>query len=103
MTFSGLCNPNLEFFYGGYNYSYETAENAYFVDFCSFPVRDLVKDGHIRTLMVNLVETWLQCPQCGRGAEGAANLNDLYTMEQIGSRKVSNAEQFINATITNNV
>ena len=49
------------------------------------------------------LETWLQCPQCGCGAEGAANLNDLYAAEQAGSRKISDPEQFINATITNGV
>ena len=35
------------------------------------------------------LETLLQCPQCGFGAEGAANLNDLYAAEVAGFRKVT--------------
>ena len=101
LTFSGSCNPDLEFYFRGYNYSCESAKSAHFVDFCSFPVRDLIgwasynTNGHL--------ETWLQCPQCGCGAEDAANLNDLYAAEQAGSRKVSDVELLINDTITNYV
>ena len=40
-----------------------------------------------------ILETPLQCPQCGCGAKGAANLNDLCTdlctEEKTGSRKIS--------------
>ena len=56
-TFSGSCNPNLEFYYRSYHLSCETVEAV--PEFCSFPVRDLVgwafynTDGHL--------ETWLQC------------------------------------------
>lgn len=76
-------------------------ETGHFVAFCSFPVRNLVGWASYNTN--DHLETWLQCPQSGCGAEGASNLNDLYAAEQVGSRKISNAEQFINATITNNV
>ena len=36
-----------------------------------------------------ILETPLQCPQCGCGATGAANLNELNIEEETGSRKVS--------------
>ena len=101
LTFSGSCNPDLEFFYRGHNYSCETAKSVHFVGFCSYPVRDLIAWASYNTN--GHWETWLQCPQCGCGAKGAANLNDLYAAEQAGSRKISDPEQFINATITNGV
>ena len=97
--FSGSCNPNLEFYYRYNRYSCETVETS--PQFDSSTVRDIVvlasynTNGHL--------ETWLQCPQCGCGAEDAANLNDLYLAEQAGSRKVSDVELLINDTIPNYV
>ena len=40
----------------------------------------------------DIYETVLQCPECGCGAGGTVNLNDLYAAEQDGSRKVSDVE-----------
>ena len=51
---------------------------------CDIPVISLIywsqgnTNGHL--------ETFLQCPECGCGSDGAANLNDLYAAEQEGSR-----------------
>ena len=53
---------------------------------CDIPVQwffywsKLNTNGHL--------ETFLQCPQCGCGSEGAANLMDVYTAELEGSRTV---------------
>ena len=54
---------------------------------CGLEVNVLIFLGHWNTH--GHLETFLQCPQCGCGSEGAANLNDLYAAEQDGSRKVS--------------
>ena len=98
-TFSRSCNPNLEFNYRSWKYSCETVETS--PQFCSNPVRVLVGWASYNTY--GHLETWLQCPQCGCGADGAANLNDLYAAEQAGSRKVSDVELLINDTFINNV
>ena len=58
-----------------------------FFDMCDAPVFILLSGGNWNTN--GIYETFLQCPQCGCGSEGAANLNDLYAAEQDGSRKVS--------------
>ena len=54
---------------------------------CGFNVMDLVYHGTWNTN--GILETNLQCPQCGCGAEGADNLNDLLAAE---SRKVVDDE-----------
>ena len=92
LTFSGSCNPNFEFYHRNMHYSCENAVSR--PKLCTNPVHMFVAwainntNGHL--------ETYLQCPQCGCGAEGAANLNDLYAAEQSGSRKVSDGEPLIN-------
>ena len=53
-------------------------------------VKSLIGNGHWNTN--GFYETLLQCPECGCGSEGAANLNDLYAAEQDDSRKVSDVE-----------
>lgn len=58
------------------------------VGYCNIKVEYLVRYGFLNTN--GIFETLLQCPQCGCGAEGAANLNDLYAAEEAGLRKVSN-------------
>ena len=46
------------------------------------------------------LETLLQCPICGCGSEGAANLNDLFAAELEGSRTVlDNPNSMYNFTI----
>ena len=81
MKVSRLCNPNFKR-YG--IYSCETI--ASWKD-CNRPVYDYVAYGNINAS--GFLETYLQCPECGCGPEGAPNLNDLYAAEQSGLRKVS--------------
>ena len=75
---SESCNPNFLLYGRPCNY---------ITNFCNTPVNSLLTYGNWN--INGLYETALQCPQCGCGAEGAANLNDLYAAEQDGSRKVS--------------
>ena len=63
------------------------------MDACDMKVFDLINNGQWNTY--GLFETFLQCPQCGCGSEGAANLNDLYAAEQDGSRNVSDVANTI--------
>ena len=78
LTFSGSCNPNFELYYRNMRYSCESVVSTPI--YCTQPVHLHVAwatnntNGHL--------ETYLQCPQCGCGADGAANLNDLYAAEQ---------------------
>ena len=58
-----------------------------FWGFCEGSVSSIIHGGNWNKN--GIYETFLQCPQCGCGSEGAANLNDLYSAEQDGSRKVS--------------
>ena len=53
-------------------------------------MKSLIVNGQWNTN--GFYETLLQCPECGCGSGGAANLNDLYAAEQDGSRKVSDVE-----------
>ena len=77
---SRLCNPNFKL--RGQDCDFWAYRNI-----CSLRVSHLIMFGHKNSN--GFLETVLQCPQCGCGAEGAANLNDLYVEEQVGSRKVS--------------
>ena len=86
LTISGSCNPN----FGGPEDPFSCKlleEHAYI---CNWWINSLVKHGLYNEN--GHLETFLQCPQCGCGAESAANLNDLYAAEQAGSRKVSEIE-----------
>ena len=49
--------------------------------YCNIKVVHLVRYGFLNT--DGIFETLLQCPQCGCGVEGAANLNDLYAVEDL--------------------
>ena len=88
LTISGSCNPN--FVTGSPEYPFTCKNVEEFEYICNWWVTYLVRyglyneNGHLETI--------LQCPQCGCGAEGAANVNDLYAAEQAGSRKVSEIE-----------
>ena len=64
-----------------------SCEKLAFENLCGSSVRHFVFFGNVNTN--GILETTLQCPQCGCGAKGAANLNDHYIEEQTGSRKVS--------------
>ena len=56
---------------------------------CGWKVNELLGAGEWKD---GIYETPLQCPECGCGSGGAANMNDLYAGEQDGSRKVSDVE-----------
>ena len=89
---SASCNPNYIINDWRVNLNY----NCDFIkknNGCTFPVRSLFNYSKLNTN--GHLETFLQCPQCGCGSEGAANLNDLYAAEQDGSRKVSDAANTI--------
>ena len=78
---SKTCNPN--FINSNYNHNCDDIKNqggCDFIDSAIFLVfwSQWNTKGHL--------ETFLQCPQCGCGSDGAANLNDLYAAEQEGSR-----------------
>ena len=84
---SESCNPNfIHYFFLEPDIKYNCDEIMN-MGLCGTTVLNLIHysqwntDGHL--------ETFLQCPQCGCGSEGAANLNDLYAAELDGSRKVS--------------
>ena len=91
LTISGSCNPNYEYPNTGrpeYPWTCKTAEEYKYI--CNWRSNNFIRygiyneNGHL--------ESFLQCPQCGCGAEGAANINDLYAADQAGSRKVSEIE-----------
>ena len=86
---SALCNPNFMLF--------ETwsCEDILYHSVCTTytSARGYVFFGQFNTN--GILETPLQCPQCGCGATGAANLNELYIEEKTGSRKVSDDAKFI--------
>ena len=91
LTFSGSCNPNFELYYRNMRYSCESVvKSPLLCTTVPMLVAWAIKNtnGHL--------ETYIQCPQCGCGSDGAANLNDLYAAEQSGSRKVSDGEPLIN-------
>ena len=79
------CNPNL--IYTTFLLQQLDCDKIEFVGGCNLSVIGLIFHGHWNTN--GHLETFLQCPQCGCGSEGATNLNDLYAAEQDGSRKVS--------------
>ena len=83
---SESCNPNF-LFSVFYSSTPLDCDETKFFDMCDYPVFVLIAGGNLNTN--GIYETALQCPQCGCGSEGAANLNDLYAAEQDGSRKVS--------------
>ena len=93
---SESCNPNFihtqyiqhpNFINGNPNYKQYDCDELKDMDACDMKVSDLINYGQWNTN--GIFETVLQCPQCGCGSDGAANLNDLYAAEQDGSRKVS--------------
>ena len=88
---SESCNPNL-IYNNPTSLQYDCDEIKYHGG-CDFSVHWLIKYGQWNTNGV--YETFLQCPQCGCGSEGAVNLNDLYAAEQDGSRKVSDVANTI--------
>ena len=73
---SNSCNPNFTYFRSSAEDCDAIKE---FVNGCDATVEGLIyngvwnENGHL--------ETFLQCPQCGCGSEGAVNLNDLYAAE----------------------
>ena len=73
LVVSELCNPNFVDKSGldceGY------AQNKW----CGDRVELLIRYGVLNTN--GILETIRQCPQCGCGDDGAANLNELYTAE----------------------
>ena len=74
---STSCNPNFTYFRS----SGEDCDaiKEFGEDGCDATVQALIyngvwnRNGHL--------ETFLQCPQCGCGSEGAVNSNDLYAAE----------------------
>ena len=86
VEFSGTCNPNFE--------AWLTCENAQDYNLCTLSVQAIFNYGTYNEN--NHFETFLQCPQCGCGAQGAVNINDLYAAEQAGSRKVTDDETLLN-------
>ena len=78
---SKLCNPNFKV-YGIY-----PCETIGATGSCNASVQNHVAVGHFNKN--GFVETFLQCPECGCGPEGAPNLNDLYAAEKVSLRKVS--------------
>ena len=80
---SESCNPNLIYS----NDLQFDCEQIKLYGGCDLQVTWLIFSGQWNTH--GHLETFLHCPQCGCGSEGAANLNDLYDAEQDGSRKVS--------------
>ena len=66
---SAVCNPD---FRNAFGYNCEKQGRG---SWCKF-ARDLVQNGVVNEH--GILETGLQCPQCGCGAGGAVNLNDLY-------------------------
>ena len=51
---------------------------------CGDRVELLIHHGVLNTN--GILETIRQCPQCGCGEDGAANLNELYTKEKFGKK-----------------
>ena len=91
---SESCNPNLTFVYTFNNDLIQLdCDEIKYHGGCDLPVSRLIKFGQWNTN--GIYETFLQCPACGCGSEGAANLNDLYTAEQDGYRKVSDVANTI--------
>ena len=79
---SSTCNPNFSDFFNFFG-----CERMAELGWCNMKVSYLISEGSWNT--DGLLETALQCPQCGCGSEGAVNLNDLWAAEKDGSRKVS--------------
>ena len=91
---SESCNPNLTYVYTSYNDLIQLdCDEIKYHGGCDLSVSRLIKFGQWNTN--SIYETFLQCPACGCGSEGAANLNDLYTAEQDGYRKVSDVANTI--------
>ena len=95
---SASCNSNFIYAYTNNNHGtpisiqYDCDEIKYHGG-CDLRVTQLIKYGQWNTN--GIYETFLQCPACGCGSEGAANLNDVYTAEQDGYRKVSDVANTI--------
>ena len=85
---SGSCNPNFSY------YEITCEQSGQTFDVCNLSVDLLFEFGVYNEN--NHFETFLQCPQCGCGAEGIVNINDLYAAEQAGHRKVTDDETFLN-------
>ena len=92
LTISNSCNPNYVNDRQGSPLSCETIADL--PGICSWRSKWIVALGVYNEN--DQLETFLQCPQCGCGAEGAANINDLYAAEQAGSRKVMDDEVILN-------
>ena len=94
---SALCNPNY-IIYDSYLSQNFNCDDIKSHNGCNFPVGGLFYSSKWNTN--GHLETFLQCPQCGCGSEGAANLNDLYAAELEGSRTVwVDANSMFNFTI----
>ena len=89
---SESCNPNFLYSVPYSSDPYDCDRVKHF-DMCTFQVNFLIGGGNLN--INGIYETALQCPQCGCGSEGAANLDDLYAAELDGSRKVSDVANTI--------
>ena len=90
-TISRSCNPNfIMYLRGPWHPARQNCEDIGRGGYCdpnllNWGPRAFITYGNYNEH--NLFETPLQCPQCGCGAEGAVNLNDLYAAEETGSNK----------------
>ena len=90
LEISALCNPNFMIFDPFFETSPKwSCEDIFIRGICTThtSAKGYVYFGNFNTN--GFLETPLQCPQCGCGATGAANLNELNIEEETGSRKVS--------------
>ena len=71
VRFSSSCNPNFA--------DPNVGDCTKYVPYCGYPTRFLVAYASENAEGVH--ETGLNCPQCGCGSDGAANLNDRYAAE----------------------
>ena len=86
---SRSCNPN---------FIWNCDDHENYDDACNSSVAGLFYYSNLNTN--GHLETFLQCPQCGCGSEGAANLMDLYAAELEGSRTVlDDANSMYNITV----
>ena len=76
---SKSCNPNFIIQGQLVNWLTFDCDEIKSVGFCDYNLANYIIRGGSWNTNGHL-ETFLQCPQCGCGSEGAANLNDLYDL-----------------------